>query len=185
MTKRTMHLLILLAAGLLVLGGCGDNSDETAQNTPEQSQPAETAADAASTTPDFDLLNLEGKHVKLSDYRGKAVILDFWATWCPPCKLAMPHLQEIHAEHGSEGIAVVAVSTDQKGAAVVKPFIEENKYTFDVLLLNESIFKDFGGIKSIPTTFIISPEGEVLEKFVGYKEMSVYLDAARRALAHE
>lgn len=189
-TYRYSSLLILILMGAWLLAGCGNKTEEAqlAEETPRTETPtagAVSVEQVANKTPDFSLMDLDGNHVKLSDYRGKAVILDFWATWCPPCKLAMPHLQEIHANHQQEGIVVLAVSTDQKGATVVKPFIKENGYTFKVLLLNESIFEDFGNIRSIPTTFIIAPNGEITEKFVGYKEMAVYLDAARSAMDHK
>ncbi len=125
--------------------------------------------------------DLMGVPFDLTAYEGEVVILDFWATWCPPCRRAMPHLQEIHERHGDDGIHVVAVATDRQGAEIVAPFIEQNGYTFRVVPDDGTLATAFGGIASIPTTFIIGPDGEVKQKFVGYQEMDVYLEAAKAA----
>jgi peroxiredoxin len=94
----------------------------------------------------------------------------------------MPHLQEIHEEYDAEGIRVVAVATDQQGAEIVRPFIEKNGYTFRVVPdAAQVVSRQFGSIRSIPTTFIIGPDGQVKNKFVGYQDKQVYLDAALAA----
>ena len=165
MSKRTPIVLLL---ALVLVAGCAGNGDDA-------------NVEAAAATGGLPV-DLAGKDFSLASYEGEVVILDFWATWCPPCKRAMPHLQDIHEEYGDKGIHVVAVATDQQGAQIVRPFIEKNGYTFRVVPdVTQSLNRDFGGIRSIPTTFIIGPDGEVKDKLVGYHEKKVYLDAALAA----
>ncbi len=163
--QRRLVLTVMLFA--VVLAGCAGGDD--------------AAVDEA--VPSAGLpVDLDGKDFTLASYAGDVVILDFWATWCPPCKRAMPHLQDIHEEYGDQGIHVVAVATDQQGAQIVRPFIEKSGYTFRVVPdVTQSLSHDFGGIRSIPTTFIIGPDGKVKDKFVGYQEKQVYIDAALAA----
>ena len=102
------------------------------------------------------------------------VLVDFWATWCGPCKMAMPHLQEIHEKYGDKGVTIVAVSVDQGGEKVVRQFIQKHGYTFEVVLTDRQIEQKFGGFLGIPTTFIIDPDGLVYKRFTGYQDKSVY-----------
>jgi cytochrome c biogenesis protein CcmG/thiol:disulfide interchange protein DsbE len=169
-------LILILPLMLILFVGCNDTADENvvAENgTVAQVSDAKMAAD-------FDLIDINGEHVKLSDYKGKVVILDFWATWCPPCKKALPHLQEISSEYPGNGIKVIGVSVDRDGWDVVRPFMAEKNFDFTVVLGGEEIVKAYGGINSIPTTFIIGPDGVIGEKFVGYKDKSEYLNAANK-----
>jgi thiol-disulfide isomerase/thioredoxin len=164
MQRRFLMVILMLAAVLVGCNGGDDAAVETIQAGPGVP------------------MDLNGENFSLASYEGEVVILDFWATWCPPCKRAMPHLQEIHEEHDSQGIHVVAVATDQQGAEIVGPFIEKNGYTFRVVPdAAQVISRQFGSIRSIPTTFIIGPDGKVKNKFVGYQDKKVYLDAALAA----
>jgi len=161
MQRRFLTVFLMLAA---VLAGCNGGDEAAVEATP---------------TVSGGPTDLNGEAFSLASYEGEVVILDFWATWCPPCKRAMPHLQEIHEEHDGQGISVVAVATDQQGAEIVGPFIEKNGYTFRVVPdATQVVSRQFGGIRSIPTTFIIGPDGKVKNKFVGYQDKQVYLDAA-------
>ena len=184
--KRTHIIMATLVAFIALTAACGGNdSSEAAASKTEAAKPAASGTAVATAdygkAPDFDLLDLDGNHVRLSDFAGEVVIVDFWATWCPPCKKAMPHLQEIHETYGEKGVNVLAISTDREGPKVVRPYIEKNGFTFTVLLMDQRVHLDFGGVQSIPTTFIISPEGKIVEKFVGYRDLDVYLAAIEKA----
>jgi len=172
------RLILILPLIMILFAGCND--------TAEEKEVAEIGAVAqvgdAKMAADFDLVDINGEHVKLSDYRGKVVILDFWATWCPPCKKALPHLQEISSEYPGNGIKVIGVSVDRDGWDVIRPFIAKYNYDFTVVLGGKEIVKAYGGINSIPTTFIIGPDGVIGEKFVGYKDKSEYLNAANKLM---
>ncbi len=178
--RRTTYITLTLALGLFAGAGCAGNGEEAAA-TAGETQAVETAAVAVAPSTDFVLNDLTGGELKLADYRGEVVILDFWATWCGPCKMVMPYLQKIHEDYAEEGIRVVALSVDRKGPAVVRQFIDQSGYTFPVAMAGAELQKAYGGIRSIPTTFIIGPDGQVAEQMVGAHPMNDYLAAARRA----
>jgi len=124
--------------------------------------------------PEFELTNLDGEKFKLSDQKGKVVLVDFWATWCPPCRMAMPHLEELSKEYAEQGLVVVGIATDQQGSSVVKPFVDKNNLTFHILQTYFLIDRKFGGVSGIPTTFILGRDGIVGGKLVGYKPKAEY-----------
>ena len=97
---------------------------------------------------------------RLSELRGKAVILDFWATWCPPCTRAMPHLQKLHEKYSQKGLVVIALTAETRSK--VEPFIRQNNYTFPVALDDSCKTNQSYGIKSIPTTYLLGPTGRVV-----------------------
>src|SRR5574337_170942 len=96
-------------------------------------------AQSDSTAPDFTLQDMVGKSVKLSDYKGKVVLLEFWATWCPPCRASVPGLEKLHEAYKDKGLAVLAVSMDEGGWDVVKTFMTEQGITYSVLKVNEDV----------------------------------------------
>ncbi|MFH1841722.1 MAG: TlpA disulfide reductase family protein [bacterium] len=125
--------------------------------------------------PDFSLNDLMGNAVTLSDLRGDVVIVDFWATWCGPCRRVMPHLQEIHDKFGEKGVTIVAVTLDKNPDRVVPPYLKQNKYSFTVVISDGTVTTDYCGIESIPTTFVIAPDGRVFKQYTGAMHRSVYL----------
>lgn len=111
---------------------------------------------------------LDGKAVKLEDYRGKVVLLDFWATWCKPCVAAMPHLNKLQAAHGGKDFTVLGVSIDEEGAKKVRPFLTRNKVGYSVLLDSSKApaweaFK----VKGIPAVFLIDRDGKIIAQWSG------------------
>lgn len=124
--------------------------------------------------PDFALKDLDGKQVKLSDFKDKVVILDFWATWCPPCRNEIPHFIELQQKYGSKGLTVVGVSVDQGGAKVVKPFAAAWKINYPMLLADDRVGEAYGGIRYLPTTFIIDRGGQIVKRLVGYQSKDVF-----------
>ncbi|WP_205853833.1 redoxin domain-containing protein [Planococcus maitriensis] len=119
--------------------------------------------------PDFELTTLKGEEMRLSDYRGKAVILNFWATWCPPCRAEMPHMQTFYEKQQDNDVEVVAVNltTEDRGMAEIENFVEEFGLSFPIPM---DVDGDIGALYqafSIPTSYIIDKEGRVLHKIVG------------------
>ena len=165
--RSTIPAAILLTA-LLALAGCGGEGETTA------AAKATVGAEPGQLAPDFELTSTTGEMVKLSDYRGKVVVLDFWATWCPPCKKAMPHLQEIHEEFASEDVVVLGVSVDANSEKVVQPFVDKHGYSFTMLLNGQRIAPDYK-VSGIPATFILDPDGKVRGSFVGYRQKADYV----------
>lgn len=124
--------------------------------------------------PDFALPALDGQEVRLSDYRGKIVILDFWTTWCKPCKLELPHFIELYEEFGKEDLEIIGVSLDRTGSRELAAFVRYWKIPYIIVLGNNDVVQSYGGIRGIPTTFVIDREGNIFRKYVGYREKEVF-----------
>jgi len=125
--------------------------------------------------PDFSLLSFNKNEIKLSNYKGKVVILDFWATWCPPCRAEIPHFIELYKKYKEQGLVIIGMAIDEKYK--VEQFIKNYKINYPVVLGDEKIANDFGGVYGLPTTFIIDKEGNVRDKFVGYRPKEVFEEA--------
>ncbi len=118
------------------------------------------AAKERKPAPDFALTDAFGKTVKLSDSRGKVVLLDFWATWCTGCKKEIPWFSEFHKTYEREGFAAIGVSLDDGGWSILKPFLAGTQIPYQILLGDESIAKRYG-IKNMPDTFLIDRGGRI------------------------
>ena len=117
--------------------------------------------------PDFDLRTLDGSKVKLSDFRGKAVLLNFWATWCPPCKVEMPWFVDLQNKYGKDGLVVLGVAMDDSEASKIAAFAHEMGVNYPVLLGNDQVSDDYGNVQVLPTTFSIDRNGMVVDKMAG------------------
>jgi thiol-disulfide isomerase/thioredoxin len=133
---------------------------------------AEPSALEGKPAPDFSLKTLDGKNVTLSEMKGKVVVVDFWATWCPPCRKSLPHLQKLSAdkEMADKGLVVWAVDAREK-SDVVQKFLTENKYTFTVPMDTGKAMTQYN-VSGIPTTIIVGRDGKVRKTFVGFGEGS-------------
>ena len=120
--------------------------------------------------PNFTFPNLDGNKVSLTDYRGKVVLLNIWATWCAPCVAEMPSMQKLYQELKDEGFLILAVSLDESGVEVVKPFVEKHKLDFPVLLDTKGEIKSLYQITGIPESFVIDKSGALVEKIVGPRD---------------
>lgn len=124
--------------------------------------------------PEFSLRTLEGKTVKLSDYKGKIVIIDFWATWCPPCRKGIPDLIDLQKTYSKE-LVVIGISLDQERTIKdLKPFIQNYGINYPVVLGDEKVVRDYGGVNAIPTSFIVDQKGFIVDSHVGLVPKSVY-----------
>jgi peroxiredoxin len=119
--------------------------------------------------PDFTLQDLSGKRVRLQDLRGKVVFLNFWATWCPPCRLEMPTMEKLHLEFKEQGLEVVAVNI-RESEDTVRQFVDQLGLSFTVLLDRRGSVSDEYGAWSIPITYIIDRRGDFVGKAAGYRE---------------
>ena len=119
------------------------------------------------TAPNFSLKDVNGDKVQLSDYKGKVVLLDFWATWCGPCKVEIPWFMEFEQQYKNKGFAVLGVSMDDDGWSVVKPYIQQLKVNYRIMLGNDEVGEKYGGVDSLPTTFLIDRQGRIASQHVG------------------
>ena len=133
--------------------------------------------------PDFALQSLDGKTVHLSDFRGKAVLLNFWATWCEPCKLEMPWFAELQNQYGPQGLAVVGVAMDDAGPDKIAKFAKDVGVNYPVLLGKESVGDAYGGLEYLPTSFYIDRDGKVVQRVFGLRSRSDIEDWVKEALS--
>ncbi len=117
--------------------------------------------------PDFTLKDADGKTVRLSDFRGKVVLLDFWATWCGPCKIEIPWFMDFQRQNQSKGLVVLGVSMDDEGWDVVKPYLATMKVNYRVVIGNDHTAQLYGGVDALPTTFLIDRSGRIAAVHVG------------------
>jgi len=119
------------------------------------------------SAPEFALKDSNGQTVHLTDYKGKVVLLDFWATWCGPCKVEIPWFIEFEQQFKNRGFAVIGVSMDEEGWDAVKPYIDDHKINYRVLLGNEQVSDIYGGLDSLPTTLLIDRQGKIASVHIG------------------
>lgn len=177
MKKRNVLVLVGLAA--LIGWGIYDytvSSDETEKVTqaektsaPVQNGQIITGVQEGNKAPDFQLQTLDGKEIKLSDLKGKKVILNFWATWCPPCKAEMPHMQEFYQEQSNDKVEILAVNLTnaEKNPNDVGNFVESYGLTFPVLLDTDGSIGTTYQAFTIPTSYVIDTKGFIQKKIVG------------------
>ena len=133
--------------------------------------------------PDFELTSLDGRRVKLSDFRGKAVLLNFWATWCAPCKVEMPWFVELQKRYGNDGLVVVGVAMDDTEATKIAQFASEMGVNYPVLLGTDRVSEDYGNVQYLPTSFFIDRDGKVVGKGVGLIDHKEVESNVQKALA--
>lgn len=119
------------------------------------------------TAPDFELETLDGRKVKLSDYRGKAVLLNFWATWCQPCKVEMPWLIEFENKYKDQGFEIVGVAMEDTEKPEIEKFLKDMGVNYVVLLGKESVGEQYGGVLGLPTSFYIGRDGTIVQQHAG------------------
>ena len=117
--------------------------------------------------PNFTLPDLDGNNVSLADYRGKVVLLNIWATWCKPCVEEMPSLEKLHQEFKNEDFVMLAVSIDEAGAGVVRPFMKEHRLSFSALTDIAKVTKNLFQLTGVPESFIVDREGIIVERVIG------------------
>lgn len=161
-----------------ILNSESDELEEDAAGTEEEVFSVEPAhlppINARRPAPGFTLSDLSGNQVSLSDYRGKVVILDFWATWCPPCRMEIPHFIDLQNQYRSKGVEIVGIAMDRDGIKAVLPFVQKQNVNYVSLIGTGKVTSDYGGVRSIPTTFVIDQEGRIVTQHVGFTERKVF-----------
>jgi peroxiredoxin len=122
--------------------------------------------------PNFSLKSADGKTYQLSQLKGKVVIVNFWATWCGPCRREIPDFIEAYKKYKSQGLEIIGVSVDEDGWSKVKPFVTENKINYPVVLMDKKVVSDYGNFNAIPTTFVVDKNGDIVDTHTGVMTMS-------------
>ena len=117
--------------------------------------------------PDFQLEDTKGNKVSLSDLRGKVVMVNLWATWCPPCIEEMPSMERLHEVMAGDDFVMLAINTEQNGRTVVPEFLEKTPYSFPILYDDEGVVQKLYGVYKFPESFIVGKDGKVVEKVIG------------------
>lgn len=164
-------LIVLLAIGIVQRNVEEKQStDRLNEGSDVEFLPTDEGLAKGEKAPDFDLTTLDGEAVKLSDYKGKKVILNFWATWCPPCRAEMPDMQKYYEEQAAGSnveILAVNLTTADKGMDEINAFVEEFSLTFPIPMDTEGKVGEIYQAASIPTSYMIDTEGRVQNKIVG------------------
>jgi peroxiredoxin len=165
----------IVSALALLLGACSTSSrvDRAAAVKPDKDR---------KTAPEFTLKDASGQPVSLSDYRGKVVILDFWATWCEPCAMEIPWFMDLQRREKDHGLAVLGVSMDDDGWDSVKPFAAKLGMNYRILMGNDLTAQLYGGVDALPTTFLIDREGRIAAIHVGLADRRDIEDGVERLL---
>jgi peroxiredoxin len=132
--------------------------------------------------PDFTLPTTDGKSLKLSSLKGKVVILDFWATWCPPCREGIPDLIQLKKKYGKKGFEIIGISVDSQTKEEVIPFAKENGINYPIVYFNQAVIQQYGGIESIPTSFVLDKQGKIIASYQGLKPIEVYEEHIKKLL---
>lgn len=156
-----MKKYILLIAMVLLFVSCGTSSTPD----PTKEKTVKSAKKESLEAIDFTLTGLDGEQYTLSDYRGQVVIIDFWATFCPPCRDEIPHFIDFHTRYKDEGLIILGIGLDREEK--LAPFSKSMGINYPILIDDRKTSSAYG-VKSIPTTFILNREGEIVKKFVGF-----------------
>ncbi len=173
--------------GVIVLLFLFNNSDylfgRSEENGPYPPNYIPAAQKGTTLAPDFSLPTSDGKTLKLSDLRGKVVIVDFWATWCPPCRKGIPDLIDLKKKYGSKGIEVVGISVDADNTiGEVVPFIKNYGINYPVVFGNSVVVQAYGGVRAIPTSFVIDKQGKIVASYEGLMPKSTYENHIKKLL---
>src|SRR5271157_1669886 len=168
--KRLAILLIVLAC---LAGGYYLNRRWTPKGRP---------AGSAGAAPEFTLTDLEGRKLSLADYKGKVVLLDFWATWCGPCRTEIPHFVEMQNKYGPQGFQVIGISMDDD-VKPVREYYQQHRLNYPVAVGDDKLADRFGGTLGLPVNVIIDRQGRISSKHLGATDVSVFDQEVENLLA--
>jgi len=180
--KRNAFVFAVLAVAILGMLAFGKWVDRQRQKHMSASLVGDVRGVQA---PDFELTSLDGQRVKLSDFRGKAVVLNFWATWCAPCKIEMPWFVDLQKQYASNGLTILGVAMDDSDPQKIAQFTSEMGVNYPVLLGTNKVSDAYGDVEYLPTTFYINREGMIVGKVAGLVGKAEIEDDARKALESE
>ena len=155
-------LLVLMSIFLLLLAGCKDQ--------PQSTQQPRSGSYIGNPAPDFTLTDMQGKQVTLAQFRGKVVILNFWATWCPPCREEMPSMERLSQQFKDQGLVLLAVNVEEDGFEAVSSFLNKNPYSFPILLDTAVDVQNLYQVYRFPESFLIDRNGNVVDKIIGGRD---------------
>ncbi len=175
-------LVVVAAVSLMIWTGVRFSQKPSTSTLPT------TGPNVGSYAPDFELQTLDGRTVKLSDLRGKAVVVNFWATWCQPCKLEMPWFEELYQQYRSQGLEILGINTDDYVSTKdsvrdeVAKFAQDLGVTYAILRGKESVIDSYGGAQFLPITFYVDRQGKIIGNVTGIKGKAEIEEIIKKAL---
>lgn len=164
-------LPVLGLALLLGLGGCQSESENTPETAPRTSSEAKAGTSYETNprpAPDLELTTMDGQTMNLANQNGKVVLVNFWATWCAPCRREIPDLIDLYANLKSDGLVIIGIAVDQEGAEVVEPFVKEQEVNYPIVLdPDQSTESHFDAMYGLPTTYVVNPDGQIVQRILG------------------
>lgn len=175
-----MRFVCLLLLATFAVACSAESTHETGAPEAANTAGSPAAEEGRERAPDFTLTDLQGGTVELAELRGKTVIIDFWATWCPPCEFQVPELNAFYDAHREDpSVAVIGISVDTDGPEVVSAWVEEKDVRYRIVLGDEDLARRYGAL-GFPTLVIISPDGTVDSRHVGLIETADLEEALQR-----
>lgn len=168
-SAHRVFLLALSAAALTGLSACKERAA-----APAVAAAPKVTLPVLGPAPAWTLHDLAGREVRSADYRGKVVVVDFWATWCGPCKEEIPGYIELQKKYADKGLVILGLSMDLQGPPVVKRYAESAKINYPLVMGDDEVASAFGGIEAIPTTFLIDRSGQIRHKKIGMMPTAEY-----------
>lgn len=166
MTTYARALVLMVGFAGLCLTGCVNSKPKSEAKVKQHSD--------RKAAPEFSLKDVDGRTVTLAEYKGKVVLLNFWATWCGPCKIEIPWFVDFEQKYKDRGFAVLGVAMDEEGWEAVKPYLEQAKVNYRVVVGNDSVAALYGGVDSLPTSFVLDQDGRIAATHVGLVSKSDY-----------
>lgn len=181
-----LKVLPLLVLALSILVGCPKKGTESSkQEKAATKTEGEVKVGKWGNAPDFTLPKFGGGQFTLSSLAGKVIILDFWATWCGPCRMEIPGFIELYNGYKDKGLEIVGVSLDRDREVAVKPYAEKMGINYTIVFGNQEVTERYGGIRGIPTTFIIDQSGNIAWKQVGAVHKEIFETEIQKLLSEE
>jgi cytochrome c biogenesis protein CcmG/thiol:disulfide interchange protein DsbE len=137
---------------------------------------------ARKTAPDFELRALDGHRIRLSDFRGRIVVVNFWATWCAPCRVEMPWLSGFSVRYRDQGLTVLGISVDDGGRERVEKFVHERPVEYPILMNDGNVDQRYGGVRFLPQTFFVGRNGKIIRRVYGIRTQADFEADVRSAL---
>lgn len=181
-----MKSLVPLLAAFLLISACGKQSaqQESSSNKDATSKSFKSNVSlvggvnpaSGEGASDFYWYDSNGNKVSLGDLKGKTVLINFWATWCGPCKAELPDIESLSKSYASRGLVVIGVSVDKGGDLLsdVSNFVSQNGLTYQIVIDNDNVADAYGNINAIPTSFLVNKDGKIVDKWIGMRDKAFF-----------
>lgn len=163
-----------IAVLTFAVAGCSKQAEASKTGASVAANPGQGPLPTIAAAPSWTLKDVNGIAVRSDQFKGKVVVVDFWATWCPPCRAEIPGYVDLVKKYGKDGLVIVGVSMDEAGPSVVKEFNEKFGVNYSMVMGDDTVVAAFGGVEALPTTFLIDRNGQIRDRKVGAEPTEDY-----------